>query len=1282
MNGSSVCGCGSASCGSLSRGGASCCEGNDLLVPEAIDNAPGQSSLRYRVGTWATFFETMLARLVTSPEQSHACAPDPNEGPDPLGLEDDGSSRWPLRELTTRDTDDPTIALLDAWAMVGDVLTFYQERIVNEGYLRTATELRSVEELARLVGYRPRPGVAASVDVAFTLDVGQTTEIPAGTRAQSLPQPGKLPQTYETSEPLLAKAEWNAMPPLQAEYWSPQVVFVEAERPRLQVYFEGLSTNLKINDMVLVRLSEDPPTVDNLFRVEQIDLLTDVQITRALLRLHSSSGDYDKYTESYKENDDSGVLEIVKSFDESWNPPVPPDGESEDEELRFGGTPPNLSGDEEGYNTKLFSDPMAVRSVMVELGYYVEIIDAPLVGNAAVLDFQRDWNHVIRGIDDGEVTLPLDTPQPTWFEQLRGRLDVDGTAGTNTLNALEIASVSLAQNPPSWAELVSLTGGDEELRFDGNPPNTSGDEEGYNIEVFPDPAAVRQAMVTLGYDIEVNQEPLENNAAVVEFQRDWNRVVQGIDDGEVNLPVNVPQPTLLEQLRGRLDVDGTAGGNTLNALEIAVANLEHNLVSWESLKNPEAQLDADIGEEPGEKPMLESPKLFRAWSDRDVLELVRGDRVLRDSFRKALEELKERRDSLTEVQVFRAMSPLFGHNAAPKKLTPEGIEIDWPPPGDERDDRLFLDVASERVRPGDFIVIDPGDLMKVVADAVAAAIEARPQQAASFSDLLAAAQAASGSPEALSEAVQGIREMLQEVGLYDLVDKLPRTFFQPMDVYEVEEARIHSRSAYGLTKSTLELTLDRDWANFPPLLENNEPTGADLEPLRQVMTYIEPEQLRVARTPLDTLTGSVLDLEGLFFDLEPGRVLIVEGDDANVPGSHHAERAIISSVAHDLVDVSTHVVLTDELEHAYARQTTIIHGNVAEATQGESRTEVLGSGDASEPSQEFTLRHKPLTHVPAATPTGIASTLTVRVGGVAWPEAPIRALLGPRDRKVTTYTDEQGRTVVVGGDGWHGARFPTGIENITAEYRSGQGADGNVDPGKITNLATRPFGVQKVTNPIAASGGAGPDDIEETRMRVPLAVMSLDRLLSVEDHQNFALNFAGIAKASSRLVSSQGVYAQKRVQTVVAGNEPKPLQPDSELLERLREAMNRFGDPALSVEVVPAKLESLSITAKVQVSPGYVFREVAPRLRAALTEQLGYDAQGIGQAIPPSRIAAIMHGVVGVEFVDIDEIQALGIVDDEPLIFEPDELILPNPDTVLFVDAARPETLNLTEWKP
>ncbi len=108
------------------------------------------------------------------------------------------SNLRPLQNLKTRDQNDFSIALLDSWATVGDVMSFYQERIANEGYLRTATERRSVLEMANLVGYTLRPGVASSVYLAYTIDDKQLepTTIPAGARSQSIPGPGELPQSF------------------------------------------------------------------------------------------------------------------------------------------------------------------------------------------------------------------------------------------------------------------------------------------------------------------------------------------------------------------------------------------------------------------------------------------------------------------------------------------------------------------------------------------------------------------------------------------------------------------------------------------------------------------------------------------------------------------------------------------------------------------------------------------------------------------------------------------------------------------------------------------------------------------------------------------------------------------------------------------------------------------------------------------------------------------------------------------------------------------------------
>ncbi len=116
-----------------------CCEGTEKLTPMPTANRPGLDALSYRIGTHATFLETMKARLSGLALDIPTGEYDPKGHPVTQAI-------FPLVGLTTREPSDPAIALLDGWAMVADVLTFYQERIANEGYLRTATERRSVLE--------------------------------------------------------------------------------------------------------------------------------------------------------------------------------------------------------------------------------------------------------------------------------------------------------------------------------------------------------------------------------------------------------------------------------------------------------------------------------------------------------------------------------------------------------------------------------------------------------------------------------------------------------------------------------------------------------------------------------------------------------------------------------------------------------------------------------------------------------------------------------------------------------------------------------------------------------------------------------------------------------------------------------------------------------------------------------------------------------------------------------------------------------------------------------
>ena len=153
----------------------------------------------------------------------------------------------------------------------------------------------------------------------------------------------------------------------------------------------------------------------------------------------------------------------------------------------------------------------------------------------------------------------------------------------------------------------------------------------------------------------------------------------------------------------------------------------------------------------------------------------------------------------------------------------------------------------------------------------------------------------------------------------------------------------------------------------------------------------------------------------------------------------------------------------DPLVRSYDRPTVAIYANVAAATHGETRREVLGSGDAARSFQKFALKQKPLTYVSAPTASGAETTLQVRVNDVLWEEAPSLYNLPARERAYITRLDDDGNVSIAFGDGITGARLPTGDENIAATYRTGIGVAGMVKAGQLSLLMTRPLGVQKVT---------------------------------------------------------------------------------------------------------------------------------------------------------------------------------------------------------------------------
>jgi hypothetical protein len=117
-----------------------------------------------------------------------------------------------LPSWTDRSESDFGVALIELFAYVADILSYYQDRVANEAYLGTASQRRSVQELLRLIDYQIDPGLAASVvlhlDVSADVSVGGAS-LPYRTKTAGLP--GEPDRIFEVTRPFSLRQRNNAI---------------------------------------------------------------------------------------------------------------------------------------------------------------------------------------------------------------------------------------------------------------------------------------------------------------------------------------------------------------------------------------------------------------------------------------------------------------------------------------------------------------------------------------------------------------------------------------------------------------------------------------------------------------------------------------------------------------------------------------------------------------------------------------------------------------------------------------------------------------------------------------------------------------------------------------------------------------------------------------------------------------------------------------------------------------------------------------------------------------
>lgn len=450
-----------------------------------------------------------------------------------------------------------------------------------------------------------------------------------------------------------------------------------------------------------------------------------------------------------------------------------------------------------------------------------------------------------------------------------------------------------------------------------------------------------------------------------------------------------------------------------------------------------------------------------------------------------------------------------------------------------------------------------------------------------------------------------------------------------VELYGVTRVDESSRSGFALSGKSTRLELEGEHLE----------TQFD-DAVRETVVYAVSEQLERAEVPIDRpVEGTTVVLAERVEGLAEEQLVALAGTDVDT-GEMAAEVATIEEL--DEVDGLTRLTLAAELGHRYAREDADgvtgvrLNANVAPATHGETvAEEVLGSGDGAKTFQSFTLAHSPLTHVSAGTPSGTASTLEVRVDGVRWEEVP--SLYGqPSDAHVyTTRIGDDGTVTVRFGDGRAGARLPTGTENVTARYRHGLGLDGLVDAGQISLLMTRPLGVREAANPAAPTGADDPESLNGARGNAPLTVLTLDRIVSVQDFEDFAAAFAGIGKARASVLWSG---ERRLVHLTVAGAAGAPVPEGSALYTSLRDAVDGARDANEAVIIDSYHGLTFGLEARVFVDPVYMADEVTAAVEAALRDAFSFEARAFGQGVTTADVLATMQAVDGVVAVDLERL--------------------------------------------
>jgi len=1145
-----------------------CGEGPLLLTSTPPTNPPGLPALAYRVGTHGRFNSALQVGLSTEPA---------------------------LRELATRDSSDPAIALLDSWAVVLDVLTFYQERIANEGFLRTATERRSLLELARAIGYELRPGVAASTSLAFTLEnvagSPKSVQFAIGTKAQSVPGQDQKPQLFETIEAIEARPEWNALRPQLF------VTSLPLQLGHKKIYLQGTGTKLQPGDALLFIGDErkDGPGSEN-WDFRRVAAIKTVP-------LPPTAGPDAGYT----------VITLDRGLGTFIPPVSPTQKHPEVYALR-------QRASVFGYNAV---DWKALPDV-TKLAY----LGRPPTGSLTEAE-KAEWpNFTIfnSAVHHSAGVLPLPEGSSGTVDAAAG--DIFSAAKA----AAEKVAFQLDQHAKDAAlhsahsATIGLMGLVQSASTAIGQLTTTADSASTQLMTAAGSFAVAlRTLISVKSVSSLNNDTIAHTVSEQTLQNLIDGLMPPFDSNQVGTGLN----DLKETLRNF----ALFLKEPLISFNLSDTNIRDVIISLTALLRLADPIRASLGNFAEATVRTAFSAAQTAASDamqsaRDSANAAAAAAVARESqvmvvaaMQAALDGLipensgRSARDHVAEVgreaAKFAVTAAMVQNEAA--LAAASGAYIEFAP--------LALGIYAASKLTQEAQSKGAEQIRDAVLDAISKTLNPPAPATAS-------APATSVSSASAVVSASGYQFDLDAVYPKIVAGKGWVVLSTPsyQEVYRIDAAVESARAEFSLSGKTTRITLG---PGEHQNLFNNE--------LRSTMVYAESEQLAFADQPrTDDVAGGEILLAPAVSDLKPGRLLSVNGT-AVATGQVASEVVEIKTVA--TTGNATLITFTTSLTGTYLRSTVTVNANVARATHGETKKEeILGSGDGSAPFQRFVLKQKPLTFISAPVAGGAKSTLEVRVKDVLWQETSSFYGAEPGDRSYVVRQADDGTATLLFGDGVTGARLPTGTNNVKATYRVGLGLAGNLDAGVITTLLSRPLGAKAVTNPVPATGAGDPEVLADARVNAPLTVLTLERIVSVQDFEDFARAFAGIGKAQATLLWNG---ERQLVHLTVAAANGSAIDPHSDLFQNLLAAIDSARHVDQPLQVSPHSPLTFTLAARIAVDAASIKDDVLAAAKSALASAFSFAARAFGQGVASSEILTVLQNVPGVIAVDLDRLNGL-----------------------------------------